>query len=265
MPAARRVAATVLTFCLLALAGSSAFAQRSIRVDLGDSNFDTNGEIWSGSNEVDFTTTPSVNGTLPFAVNFSGAAGAGQAYDYTFSAFATYPAGLDIGFGGFPGGNFGFILPYFIALPTPGSVNWTSGEWSIGKIDLEAPYVKSEAVDAIRFTWKGQLSSGDFVATQLVFLDRSKGNSPGDFDLEFNYGSGKFDYPAGGSQSLDLGPESQHFFSFGQIGWVGACYRDGVADICAPVPEPSTLSLLAGGIALLSAGALHRRVRQRRA
>jgi hypothetical protein len=45
---------------------AQAGGDRSIRVDLGNSNFPTNGESWNGNSEVDFVATPAVTGTLPF-------------------------------------------------------------------------------------------------------------------------------------------------------------------------------------------------------
>lgn len=253
-----------LAFGLLVLAGQQAQAGpgRSIRVDAGDANFPFSGEIWTDRTEVDFSTDPVITGTMPFALNFSGAAGAGAVYDFSFYANATVPAGLDIGTGDFASGNFGSILPYFIALPNLGSVTFGAGEWSIGEVDTVAPYARADTFDAVRFTWRdGVTSDGTVVAAQLVFLSRGAG----DFDIEFNYGFGSLDFPAGGSQSLKLGPTGQHVESLGEVGFYGACYRGGVADICSPavaaVPEPATVSLFALGFALLAVWAQRRRQR----
>lgn len=244
---------------MLALAAQVAQAGngRSIRVDAGDARFDESGEIWFGVNEVDFASKPLTTGTLPFALNFSGAAGPGEYYSYQFAGYPLSAASLVIGYDGFPDDNWAAILPYFYA-GSPPFTNWSSGDWSIGQVDTEAPFRKSEVADAIRFTWKGQSTDGTFIAAQVVFLDRGRG----DFDIEFNYGQGpSFDFPAGGSQSANFGPDKQFFASYGKVAFAGLCFRGGVGDICAPVPEPATYSLWAAGMLLLAPLALWRRRR----
>ncbi len=255
----RRIVATLAVGLFMLASQAVQAGGRSIRVDAGDFNFDNSGEAWSTRTEIDFVTQPLESGTLPFALNFSGVAGAGQIYDFSFYADGTLPAGLDIGFGSFAGGNFGTIRPYFLGVGNLNTVSFSSGEWSIGEIDTDLPYLRSETIDAVRFTWRnGTISDGRSVAAQLVFLNRGAG----DFDIEFNYGFLSYDFPVGGSQSLMLGPVSQHFESLDKVGYFGACYRDGVGSICSPavvVPEPATVSLLALGLAVVAVPALRRR------
>jgi len=253
----RRIALTVLVFFMVASAAQSAFAQRSIRVDLGDSNFDQNGEAWFYRYEVDFATEPLTTGSMPFALNYSGAPGPGTFQDFGMSGYPLSPPYLGLAHTDLTGTQSAGILAYYFD-SWPPYTSWDSGEWSIGMIDTQAPYSKSEAVDAIRFTWKGSISDGRTITTQVVLLNRGAG----DFDIELNYGLGTFDFPAGGSQLMNFmpnGPGQQLFASHGKIGFVGACFRGGVGEICAPVPEPSTYALFVVGVALLGGIALRRR------
>lgn len=250
-----RALVAALGFGLLVLAVPGAQAGRSIRVDLDDTRFDTDGETWSSVNQF-FAGTTLVTGSMPFALNFSGAAGPGDIYGYQYQAF---PVGDPVisAFNSTSPFNL-FILPFF--LNKPGFV-LEQGDISIGKITSTKPYSLDDAVDAIRFTWTGTASDGEFVAAQVVLLNRAADGSPGDFDVELNYGLGAFAFPAGGSQVLGANP-SQFFDSAGAYAYDGFCFRDGIGEPCSPsvvsdppdpppppeVPEPPAYALIGLGL-----------------
>jgi len=74
-----------------------------------------------------------------------------------------------------------------------------------GFVDSKAPYKLWQTDPAMRFWWNGVTLAGDSFNTfdvQVVLIDRSNGTNNGDFDIEFNYGSG------GGDQVPPLGTES---------------------------------------------------------
>ena len=62
----------------------------------------------------------------------------------------------------------------------------------------------------MRYWWSGVSLASDpssFINVQVVLIDRSNGTNNGNFDLEFNYGTGDV-VPADGFQGFKLGPNS---------------------------------------------------------
>jgi hypothetical protein len=134
------------------------------------------------------------------------------------------------------------IYPFYSGFT--GNLNLTSGDWAVGSVDPQAPYVPTQAFDAIRFTWKGSLSSAPStqVAFQVVLLNRGSG----DFDVEMNYGQFTVSYPTGLQFYATLGTASANTLFRSPT---DLSFRGGVA----VVPEPSALALFGAGLAVLGA------------
>lgn len=254
--------------CGLAALSTSAFAGRVILVDVGD-QYEFDGQQWTLNPPGEPSYSPGANtGLIPFALNFGD--GLGTAHHFAFD-----PAGgLQISDGT---GSFGlgyFIDPLLAA--TPYSLADLSNpfgsfmHWGAGKVDPAlldslpnpATYDIKNALDAYRFTWLGvchTCTGADTVSFQVLLIDRENG----DFDLDFAYGtgtsSGLFGYGLGDNK---LPPTSTSFNGVGP----DYCFRDGVGSLCgtvAAVPEPETMTLVLGGLALLGLTGRRRRATQR--
>jgi hypothetical protein len=115
-----------------------------------------------------------------------------------------------------------------------------------GFVDPNSPYNLWQAKPATRFWWSGVTLAGDSSNSsfdvQIVLIDRSNGKNNGDFDIEFNYGSGSEQVPPVGTESnpnangfrgFKLGPNSRGptFGPFGPFDTNGTpirfCFRGG--------------------------------------
>lgn len=246
---------------LLTLASQVAQAGngRSIRVDALDEFNIFTGEYWplSGRGGIGLDTSGHVraDGSFGLSVNTSGGPyGSSTLYLLDNNALADYlgeiPGALKI----YAFGTVQRIVPFFFATPDDGVVTWQSVEWARGFVDTVAPYVESDAAKAIRFTWQGVLADNTVVDTQIVLIDRSKGGSVGDVDIELNYGRGSFGYPPGAMQLFDLGGYSAQVKLADGTAVYTLSFRDG-----ALVPEPSTYALFTAGFIVLGLIALRRR------
>ena len=118
-----------------------------------------------------------------------------------------------------------------------------------GFVDSTAPFKLGQAAPAMRFWWNGVTLAGDFTFApfdvQIILIDRSNGTNNGNFDIEFNYGTGGGDQvpPApntDGFQGFVLGPNTSGptFGPFGPFDTNGApiryCFRGGVLKATCP-------------------------------
>jgi hypothetical protein len=194
------IAALVVTVATL----SNAALARTIRVDVGSTNYDSNGQAWQAS-ETPLGGAAFLAGSLPFAINF----GTGAT-----SSFCLFGNG-SVGFSS----NCGAVPPN--ALLTPLLANWTvnptasrifesgSVTFTSGHLAREAPFPAdpNDAPLAVRFHWNDLTcdTCGNFTYSfQAILVDMGNG----DFDLELNYS----DIPAGvGVAGFSLGANT---FSF---------------------------------------------------
>jgi len=261
MRATLRSSWALLVVCLLLLTGQSAFAQRSIRVDIGDGNFSFNGQSWGPSHVDDLRGDLFVNGAMPFQLNFG--SGATQ-YDFSFSenGFVSFVA---------PGSNAGSVVPPAANYVAPYAADFVDrfdlfdsnfpdfsvvAYWGTGRLDTgPGPYGDDPSVAplAIRFTWSGMCPAADPTCAsalpssfQTVLINRGNG----DFDLELN-GDRPSPVTAGG-------------FALGGnlLGSIDAttpdfCFRAGRGIRCddavgvPSVPEPASVLLMALGLLAL--------------
>jgi hypothetical protein len=236
------VLAVALTMAA-ALAVSSLAAARTIRVDVGSGNYDTNGQAWNNF-EQPLAGAPSLSGTLPFSINF------GQGSINSFCLFSNGSIGFSSNCGAVPAN----------ALLQPLFANWQQDPaasrlfddgaitYSFGHLAPDPPFPAdpNDAPLAARFHWQNltcDTCAGFRYTFQAILIDMGNG----DFDLELNYGN----IPAGvgiagftlGSNTFSLaGPFDDSLPTFH--------FRGGQLVGVTPVPEPSTLALV--GIALLA-------------
>jgi hypothetical protein len=224
----------------------TAEASRVVLVDLPGNLYSDRGQDWVG--DVDFPGASS--GTIPFALNF----GSGAALQsFTFSPFGQIL---------FSGTN--FVAPFLSAAPFQATGDNSSFmRFGSGRVDptlldnvLPDPdpgtFDESNALAAFRFTWFNVClvcDGSDDRTFQVVFVDRKNG----DFDLDFNYFAPGL--PASGQRGFELDANVLSLTA-GPFGYPGPdyCFRDGVGSLCssvAAVPEPETLALVLGGLALL--------------
>lgn len=268
-------AVAALTFAMLAFANPAAVAGsgRSIRVDLGSSNFSFNGQAWDGDLVPDLRGDGAGNGSIPFLLNFGAGA---QQYDFSLSenGFVSLVApGSGLGGGTLPPtGN--YIAPFAADwverydLFDPGIPTDMTNviHYGLGHIDTAVKgsydYDFKLAPRALRFTWQGMCPAAEpdcfgGPSFQAVLIDRGGG----DFDLELNGNSLATAGAAGGfvlgaNKLTSIGPATTDF-----------CFRGGRALACddavGVVPESGTLSLFAAGLLGL-AGLAHFRRGSRR-
>ncbi len=258
-----------LAACGFAALSTSALAGRVILVDVGD-QYEFDGQLWTPNPPGEASYAPGANtGTIPIALNFGD--GLGLSHNFAFD-----PAGRLTITDGTGGSSLGyFIAPLLAAAPyqlaDPSDPFGSFMHWGAGKVDPAlldalpnpATYDINDALDAYRFTWFGvcQTCTGsDKVSFQVLLIDRKNG----DFDLDFNYGSGasvgQMGFALGGNQ-LALAQST-----FNGVG-PDYCFRDGVGSVCggvvAAVPEPETVTLMLGGLGLLGLAARRRRATTR--
>jgi PEP-CTERM motif len=272
-----KTVACSLSLVLATLLASEASA-RPLRIDFGSPfNADGTGASWPDSfnDNVNVEGNGVFNGSLAgagFALSFGGA---------DFSDFCLAEDGIvTLSTQSACGGTNDLVISVLAnnwlsdataAATSEGSVSYSEG----GLIDLEAPFVESEAQRAIRFFWHDLLLSpavgGDDIERfgfQALFLERAGGG----FDLELNYGrdSGVQQFPGvqsitfGGSSLFDGTPPiltSSFAFSFvGDVFTVGT--GGGTTNPPTSVPEPGTLSMLLAGFCVLAAGLRRRQARR---
>jgi hypothetical protein len=245
-----RLVVSVVTSGMLGLVCAASHAGRSVRSDASDSAFNFLGGFW-GTDSQQSGVTGVTAGRTQFKLNFNSS---GARY-YTvcmsedgFIRFITGDSCSDADFALPP------ARPYVAVFATDLDSSFSFGglTYARGFVDTKSTYRLSEAVPAQRFWWSGVSLAGDGGANpfdvQIVLLDRSKGTNNGDFDIEFNYGSGGGDTvpPAGtesnpnaaGFQGFRLGSSSRGPISgpFGPFdtngGPIRFCFRNGARTSC---------------------------------
>jgi hypothetical protein len=231
---------SAVSAAVLIMVSASSDAGRAVRSDSSDTAFDILGGFW-GENFEQFGA--GISGRTQFRLNFGTAAGARF---WTFCQsddgivrFVTTDTCDPAAFNLPPTGNYIAVFATDLDSSLGGSLIETRGF-----VDFNPPHRLPQAVPAMRFWWNGVdlVSEPDpnvRIDAQIVLLDRSQGNSPGDFDIEFNYGNGGPDStpPAGissdGFQGFKLGPNSRGPTTgpFGPFDTQGApivfCFRGG--------------------------------------
>jgi hypothetical protein len=244
------VAAVLIAF--LTMAADTAWA-RAIRIDEGNPIDDTNPSFWTSPQNFNLGTFD-----IGFDVNF------GQAGGIDTSQITIYANGY-ISFGATPvSPTTGTGLSDLVAAPFLMSIDANLVAHTPGRIDLSGPpFSDVGAVDAYRVSWFA--GSPDQFPFQVVILDmHTITGTAGDFDLEFNYND-EFNPvapPTGvltaagfhlGAASVSLDPTANpspfsqdvtQLFQFRGGRLLGTTPP-------TPVPEPSSLSLIAAGFALL--------------
>ena len=257
-------ALVILAVCGLASMAIPAQAGRVIQVDVGD-QYEFDGQLWTANPPGEPSYAPGANtGVIPIAMNLGD--GLGLSHKFAFSPNGQLA--ISDGTGSF---GLGYLVAPLLAanpysLADPSNPFGSFMHWGAGKIDpallddLPNPstYDINNALDAYRFTWLGvcQTCTGsDVVSFQVLLIDRKNG----DFDLDFNYGSGK----STGQMGFALGG-NQLALAQSTFNGVGPdyCFRSGVGSVCgavAAVPEPEVVTMLASGLALLGLAARRRR------
>lgn len=237
-----KLVSSVVSLALLSIVCTSSDAGRAVRSDSGDSAFDTLGGFWgdgpNGTEQSDFGV-PGVEGRTQFRLNLGNAAGP-RIYTFCMSEegflrLVTSDTCDPTDYALPPAGNYIAVFATDLDSNTGGGLTRTRGF-----VDFKDPHKLPQAVPAMRFWWNGvSLPTGEPINVQIVLLDRSEGNSPGDFDIELNYGDGGPDStpPAGvssaGFQGFKLGPHSRGptFGPFGPFDTNGTpiffCFRGG--------------------------------------
>ena len=258
-------ALVVLAACAVASMATPVQAGKVIQVDVGD-QYEFDGQLWTPNPPGEPSYAPGANtGAIPFAMNL----GDGLGLNHSFAFSPNGGLAISDGTGSFSLGYFIDPLlaatPYTLADPTNPFGSFM--HWGAGKIDPAllddlpnpATYDIANALDAYRFTWLGvcQTCNGaDTVSFQVLLIDRKNG----DFDLDFNYGSGT----STGQMGFSLGG-NQLALTQSTFNGIGPdyCFRAGVGSVCgssvAAVPEPETVTLMLGGLGLLGLAARRRR------
>ena len=228
---------SVLSAGLLSIVSASSQAGRSVRSDAGDS-FEFFGAIWGNDEQfggpgfaagkTEFKLKIKPNGKANF---FNVCMGEGFV-----KLIGTEHSCVDADFVGPPTGN------YIAVFATDFDDN--SGQYvrTRGFLDSTAPFRLWQAHPVMRFWWNGVTLAGDSTFTpfdaQIVLIDRSNGTNNGNFDIEFNYGTGGGDQVppvpnTDGFRGFVLGPNTSGptFGPFGPFDTNGApirfCFRDG--------------------------------------
>lgn len=248
----KRLVLSLVSTGLLSIVCVSSQAGRSVRSDASDDAFEFLGGFW-GTNNQQFGPPGFDAGRTDFKLRFNPAEGAhfftvcmsedgflkliGQSAACADTHYALPPAG------------------YYIAVFATDLDSTSTGFGSLirtrGFVDSRAQYHLWQTAPAMRFWWNGVTLAGDSVNSfdvQIVLIDRSNGTNNGNFDIEFNYGSGGGDQvpPAGtesnpnanGFQGFKLGPSSSGptFGPFGPFDSDGApirfCFRGGQRATC---------------------------------
>jgi hypothetical protein len=245
-----RLVISAVSMGMLGLVCATSNAGRSVRSDASDGAFDFLGGFW-GDNQQDAGVAGVTAGRTQFKLKFNSS----DARYYTvcmsedgFIRFIRDEVCSDSDFALPP------TRPYIAVFATDLDSSFSFGGLTRarGFVDTATPYRLPEAVPAQRFWWSGISLAGDGGANpfdvQIVLLDRSKGKNNGDFDIEFNYGSGGGDTvpPAGtesnpnaaGFQGFRLGPNNRGPIAgpFGPFDTDGApirfCFRNGERTSC---------------------------------
>lgn len=253
----RILASALLLASALAIALPS--HARPVRVDFDEAPFDTNGGGWPDAfdDAVDATAGPA-GGTLAFGLRLGGTLF--DSFCLSEDGFIGLQVGTTTCTGTGPADYAAVIAPLFdpdlVSLFPAASFEAGSVSYSVGYVDLEAPFVRDEAVTAMRFFWNNLTANGENRIFQLFLYDTGGGN--GDFDLEFAYGQDGDEPYTTGAQFISLngqnlltgtgpfGPDTDYLFAF----------RDGAIDGTAPppptpVPEPAPLLLFLIGLVAL--------------
>jgi len=243
---------------------------RPVRIDFDEAPFENNGGGWPDAfdDAVDATAGPA-GGTLAFGLRLG---------DTLFDSFCVSEdgfVGLQVGSttctGTTPADYAAVIAPLFdpdlVSVFPAASYEAGSVSYSVGYVDLEAPYNLDEAVTAMRFFWNSLTTNGENRIFQLFLYDTGGGN--GDFDLEFAYGVLGDEPYATGAQFISLdgqslltgtgpfGPETDYLFAF-RDGAIGGTTPPPPPPPPTPVPEPASLLLLLAGLAALRLSLLRR-------
>jgi hypothetical protein len=205
---------TVVSAVVLTIVSASSDAGRAVRSDSSDTAFDDLGGFW-GSDVEQFGA--GISGRTQFRLNLGTAAGARFwtfcQSDDGFVRFVTTDTCDPSAFNLPPTGNYIAVFATDLDSSLAGRLAETRGF-----VDFADPRRLPQAVPAMRFWWHDVdlVSDPDSVVinAQIVLLDRSEGNSPGDFDIEFNYGNGSDSTPpagisSAGFQGFKLGPNSR--------------------------------------------------------
>ncbi len=250
----------VKTACCVALMISiGAFAvpdaaARSIRVDIGGSFNTFTGGLWDPLSYPDLSSGPAEVALAGFIFDF------GQG---TPTSLFIHQEGF-VSFGSASSTN--IIAPYQDSALTwspvvPPSLFFepNSVSYSRGIVDITAnpdpnvdPYSQADALPALRVTWNEVGDGADIISAQLVLIQRTDIN-PNAFDIELNYGANvgtptTSGYTLGAFTASNPGPytfdvDTTLAFNNGQP-------SEGSTPP-TPVPEPSALTLLLLGLALL--------------
>src|SRR5262245_44224592 len=185
---------SAVSAAVLIMVSASSDAGRAVRSDSSDTAFDDLGGFW-GMDVLQFGA--GIEGRTQFRLNFGTAAGARFwtfcQSDDGFVRFVTTDVCDPTAFNLPPAGNYIAVFATDLDSSLAGALQETRGF-----VDFNEPNRLPQAVPAMRFWW----SNVDLVSepgttvtinAQIVLLDRSEGNSPGDFDIEFNYGNGGTD------------------------------------------------------------------------
>ncbi|MFV2068744.1 MAG: PEP-CTERM sorting domain-containing protein [Pirellulales bacterium] len=147
-----------------------------------------------------------------------------------------------------------FTVPGFIGRSTLDGANFESHDRNIRALSVDIPneriYWASGAWDEL---WSGDLSlapGNDFIsnATLLATTDRTKEGTGSASEMVYHAGSNRLFYSAWNQPyiyTLDLADNSISKFQF--TGDMGTYVNGGIAIAVTPIPEPSTLVLLAIG------------------
>jgi len=234
-----RLVLSVISAGLLSIVSASSEAGRSVRSDASDGAFEFLGGFW-GSDIEQFGDAGFAAGKTEFKLKlrpsgdphfFNVCMGEGFV-----KLIATSKTCADSDFTRPPTGNYIAVF----AADLDGSFGRLVR--TRGFVDTSEPFKLGQAAPAMRFWWNGVVLAGDSTFTpfdvQINLIDRSNGTNNGNFDIEFNYGSGGGDVVppvpnTDGFQGFVLGSNKSGpiFGPFGPFDTDGApirfCFRNG--------------------------------------